>query len=97
MFQDLIKDLKSELGGKFEDVVLALMLKPEEFEADECRRAISVSIFVWVFFSECYNQFSFSFIVWLGFKTNLRRTSSSKISPFVCLLVHPRVIGVHVL
>ena len=41
--QDLIKDLKSELGGKFEDVVLACMLKPEEFEAEECRKAISVS------------------------------------------------------
>lgn len=39
--KDLIKDLKSELGGKFEDVVLAMMLKPDEFDADECRRAIA--------------------------------------------------------
>jgi len=39
--KDLIKDLKSELGGKFEDAVMALMMKPDEYDADECRRAIS--------------------------------------------------------
>ena len=42
IFQDLIKDLKSELGGRFEDVILALMEKPDEYDAKECHRAIEV-------------------------------------------------------
>lgn len=29
--RDLIKDFKSELSGKLEDVVLGLMMKPEQF------------------------------------------------------------------
>ena len=41
--QDLIKDLKSELGGKFETAILALMDKPDEYDAKECRKAIEVS------------------------------------------------------
>ena len=38
----MIKDLKSELGGRFEDAILALMEKPDEYDAKECRRAIEV-------------------------------------------------------
>lgn len=38
--KDLLKDLKSELGGKFEQVVLALMMPPDEYDAAELRRAM---------------------------------------------------------
>ena len=41
-----MKDLKSELGGKLEDVVVALFLKPDEFDATECRQAISVRFYL---------------------------------------------------
>jgi len=39
--RDLIKDLKSELGGKFEDVILAMMQTPAEYDASQIRNAIS--------------------------------------------------------
>ncbi|XP_065828500.1 annexin A4-like [Oscarella lobularis] len=38
--KDLIKELKSELSGKFEDLVLALMMSPREYDAYELRRAM---------------------------------------------------------
>lgn len=38
--RDLIKDLKSELGGKFEDVILALMKPPIEYLCAEINRAL---------------------------------------------------------
>ncbi|XP_078317151.1 annexin A7-like isoform X3 [Crassostrea virginica] len=38
--KDLIKDLKSELGGKFEDVVLGLMMSESEYDAYELKRAM---------------------------------------------------------
>jgi len=40
LLQDLIKDLKSELGGKFEKLVLALMENPYEYLAHELERAM---------------------------------------------------------
>lgn len=40
-FQDLIKDLKSELGGKFEKLILALMETPYDYLAHELERAMA--------------------------------------------------------
>ena len=40
--QDLINELKSELSGHFEDVVLGLLMKPREFDAFILRSAIKV-------------------------------------------------------
>ncbi|KAG5865474.1 hypothetical protein JTB14_008331 [Gonioctena quinquepunctata] len=39
--QDMIEDIKSDLGGDFEDVILALMREPIEFQAKELHHAIS--------------------------------------------------------
>ncbi|XP_053720452.1 annexin A4-like isoform X2 [Synchiropus splendidus] len=38
--KDLIRDLKSELTGNFEKVVLAMLKSPAHFDASECREAI---------------------------------------------------------
>ena len=38
--RDLVKDLKSELGGKFEKLILALMESPYEYLAHELERAM---------------------------------------------------------
>jgi len=38
--QDLLKDLKSELGGKCEDVILALMEEPSEYLAKQLHSAM---------------------------------------------------------
>ncbi|XP_074031460.1 annexin B9 isoform X2 [Leptinotarsa decemlineata] len=39
--EDLIDDLKSELGGHFEDVIMALLEEPVEYQVKELRNAIS--------------------------------------------------------
>ncbi|GFN94414.1 Annexin, partial [Plakobranchus ocellatus] len=38
---DLLSDLKSELSGKFETIVLALFEHPRIYDANECNKAIS--------------------------------------------------------
>lgn len=38
--RDLIEDLKSELGGKFEDVIVGLMLKPNEYLCKQMHKSM---------------------------------------------------------
>lgn len=40
--QDLIEDLKDELGGNFEDVSVMMLASPRETDARELNKAISV-------------------------------------------------------
>ena len=47
--QDLISDLKSELSGHLEEVVLGLMMTPQEYDAAAVYNAIKVSL------SSCMN------------------------------------------
>lgn len=38
--RDLIDDLKGELGGKFEDVIVALMMTPEQYLCKQLNKAM---------------------------------------------------------
>lgn len=38
--RDIIEDLKSELGGKFEDVIVGLMMPPNEYLCKQMHKAM---------------------------------------------------------
>jgi annexin A7/11 len=45
--KDLLKDLRDELSGDFEDLILALMEIPAKYDASQLRKAMEVGkIFV---------------------------------------------------
>ena len=43
-FQDLIAELKSELGGDLENMVVAMILAPDVFYARELDKAMKVKV-----------------------------------------------------
>jgi len=45
VLQDLISELKSELSGRFEKVIIALFVTPSEYDAQELRSAMKVGSF----------------------------------------------------
>ena len=54
--QDLVGDLKSELSGDFEKVMLGLMMTPVEYDAHELKSAIKVSTVRKVLFADLNNS-----------------------------------------
>ena len=42
LLQDLIDDLKSELGGNFEDLCVAMLAPPRVYDARQIHDALSV-------------------------------------------------------
>jgi len=44
--QDLVSDLSSELSFKFKQTVLALMMTPVDYDAEQLHKAIRVTTFL---------------------------------------------------
>jgi hypothetical protein len=51
-----VKDLKSELGGSFEKVILAMMMTPAEYDARELKRAMEVRYDDFIFINFFENE-----------------------------------------
>jgi len=51
MLQPLVDGLKKALKSDFEEVVLALLMTPPEYDASEMKRAMKVQCFFFFFFN----------------------------------------------
>jgi hypothetical protein len=44
MGRDLVKDIKSETSGEFENTLSSLLMKPDDYDASELRHALTVGV-----------------------------------------------------
>lgn len=67
-FQDLIKDLHSELSGDFRNLVMAMLKSPAELDASELHNAMKASASI-----QTYSSLQITVIHWLHMWINLPR------------------------
>jgi len=73
MFQDLIKELVDELRGNFEDLVVALMYTPAEYDCRELDYAMRVCVDV--------SKFTFSYTIIFSRESEPTKRYWSKLCP----------------
>jgi hypothetical protein len=56
MGRDLVKDIKSETSGEFENTLSSLLMKPDDYDASELRHALTVC--AWVGVGKAWPQYS---------------------------------------
>lgn len=61
-----MKDFKSELGGKFEDVIVGFMMMEVEYDVSEFKRVMKVGLFI------CLIYFFFFYLSMLNYSCRLK-------------------------